>query len=214
MYGIKQKTLGSKIFTLIIQLVYLTLAVYLIARSDLANIVSYALYFCLLITFIRLNAMSFIWLPRGISWKEALGNSTAFAIYYIGFPLFAIYHHSSFNMSMYLIGIALFLIGSFINTTSELLRKPFKDDPANKGKLYTGGLFKYAIHVNYFGDVLWAAGFALVTLNWWAMIIPVFLLLLFKFSYIPNADKYLRGKYGKQFEAYQKNTKKLIPFIW
>ncbi|MEN2667154.1 methyltransferase family protein [Listeria aquatica] len=214
MYGIKQKTLGSKWFTLIIQLVYLTLAVYLIVRSDLASYLSYTLYLFLLITFIRLNAMSFIWLPRGISWKEAIGNSTAFAIYYIGFPLFAIYDHSSFNLSMYLIGIALFLIGSFVNTTSELLRKPFKDNPANKGKLYTGGFFKYAIHINYFGDVLWVAGFALVTLNWWALTIPVFLLLLFMFSYIPNADNYLLDKYGKQFEDYQKNTKKLIPFIW
>ncbi len=38
-----------------------------------------------------------------------------------------------------------------LNTVSELLRKSFKDNPVNQGKLYTGGLFKYAIHINYLG---------------------------------------------------------------
>ncbi|MGR5960169.1 DUF1295 domain-containing protein [Bacillus cereus] len=40
-----------------------------------------------------------------------------------------------------------------LNTVSELLRKSFKDNPVNQGKLYTGGLFKYAIHINYLGGL-------------------------------------------------------------
>ncbi|WP_088811050.1 MULTISPECIES: DUF1295 domain-containing protein [Listeria] len=215
MYGIHQKTTAAKVFIFITQIIYLILAFFILYRdATLDNYIRYTIIIFLLITFLRLNAMLFIWLPRGISWKESIGNSLAFAIYYIGFPLFTVYSQADSNIAMYVIGIVLFLAGSFINTTSELLRKPFKADPANKGKLYRGGLFKYAIHINYFGDILWVAGFALVTINVWALLVPLFLFLMFVFSYIPNADKYLLEKYGSQFEDYQKHTKRLIPFIW
>ncbi len=215
MYGIHQKTPGAKIFIFITQLIYLVLAFFILYQdTTLSSYIRYTIIIFLLITFLRLNAMLFIWLPRGISWKEATGNSLAFAIYYIGFPLFTVFSQTSSNVTMYITGIILFVAGSLINTLSELLRKPFKADPSNKGKLYTGGLFKYAIHINYFGDILWVAGFSLVTLNVWALFVPCFLFLMFVFSYIPNADKYLLQKYGSQFENYQKHTKKLIPFIW
>ena len=48
-------------------------------------------------------------------------------------------------------GVALFLVGSFLETGSELQRKAFKAEAANKGKLYYGGLFSLAQHINYTG---------------------------------------------------------------
>ena len=101
-----------------------------------------------------------------------------------------------------------------VNTISELLRKPFKDNPANKGKLYTGGLFKYAIHINYLGDCLWVLGLALISNNIYSLLIPLGLFLVFVFGYIPKSDDYLQNKYEDQFTAYKMKTKKLIPFIW
>ena len=59
-------------------------------------------------------------------------------------------------------GVALFLLGSCLETGSELQRKAFKADPANKGKLYYGGLFALAQHINYTGEVLWYTGLALM----------------------------------------------------
>ncbi|MBC6296298.1 DUF1295 domain-containing protein [Listeria sp. FSL L7-1517] len=214
MYGIKKRTLSAKIFILIAQLCYLGIAVFLFNHWQTDTIIRNSIYFCLIIVFIRLNGMMFLWLPRGISWKEATGNSIAFGLYYLGFPLFAIFGPQNIQPIVYILGIVLFIVGSLLNTVSELLRKPFKDDPANKGKLYTKGLFRYAIHINYLGDILWVAGFALLTFNWWALLIPLGLTCLFIFSYIPNANAYLRQKYGEQFETYEKTTKQLIPFIW
>ncbi|WP_125713812.1 methyltransferase family protein [Companilactobacillus kedongensis] len=211
MYGIHRKTTSAKIFILVIQIIYL-LAISLFIFPHFDNFMMENIDLMIWITFLRLNAMMFFWLPRGISWKEAIGNSLAFGLYYIGFPLLAIF--GDIDPVMIISGWILFIAGALINTTSELLRKPFKDDQKNKGKLYTGGLFKYAIHINYFGDVIWVLGFALTTCNWWSLIIPLFLLCMFVFNYIPNADKYLQKHYGQSFIEYRRHTKKLIPFIW
>ncbi|MDR0995416.1 MAG: DUF1295 domain-containing protein [Tannerella sp.] len=195
------------------QLIWCIVAVYILQAHSQDKLIRYSIYICNAIVFLRMNAMMFIWLPRGIGWTEAIGNSLAFALYYIGFPLFSIYASRTMFIP-YVAGCLLFLIGGAINTSAELIRKPFKDNPANRGKLYTGGLFKYAIHINYFGDLLWVLGFALVTGNVFALVVPVFLLASFVCSYIPAADKYLLNKYGKAFEAYRKTTAELIPYIW
>lgn len=211
-YGIHDKTIAQKVFVLLAQLVELIIAFILVMhiKADVQRIV---IICALLIVFLRLNAMMFIWLPRGLSWQEAMGNSFAFALYYIGFPCLAMYA-SDVSLWCLVGGGVLFVVGSAINTISELLRKPFKDNPANVGKLYTGGLFHYAVHINYFGDVLWVLGFALMTGNLWALLIPASLLLIFMFSYIPTADRYLEKHYGKDFDYYRAKTAELIPFIW
>mmetsp|Transcript_7411 Transcript_7411/g.11556 ORF Transcript_7411/g.11556 Transcript_7411/m.11556 type:complete len:119 (+) Transcript_7411:2-358(+) len=56
--------------------------------------------------------------------------------------------------------MSLYVTGSFIATWSELQRKWFKQDPNNKGKLYTHGLFRISRHPNCFGDLLLTSG-------WW-----------------------------------------------
>ena len=61
-----------------------------------------------------------------------------------------------------ILGLALFVLGSYLNTASEYMRHVWKRRPENAGKLYTGGLFRYARHINYFGDDLLGTGFALV----------------------------------------------------
>ena len=212
MYGLKEKKLLPRMFILLAQLVYLVIGFLIMRNTDLNLLVEIGMYVFLVITFIRLNAMMFIWLPRGISWAESVGNSFAFALYYIGFPWLAILSNE-FNMIVFVLAIIVFIEGSAINTISELLRMPFKKDPNNKGKLYTGGLFKYSVHINYFGDVLWVLGFAMLTMNLYALLIPLMLFLMFQFSYIPKADQYLEKKYGEAFIEYKKNTKTFIPFI-
>ena len=111
-------------------------------------------------------------------------------------------------------GILLFIIGSYINTYSEIQRKRFKDNPNNKGKLYTQGLFQYARHINFFGDVCWVTGWAIITHNLWSGIIPIMLTLGFILFNIPILSSYLEKKYGVDYLDWIKNTKKLIPFIY
>jgi steroid 5-alpha reductase family enzyme len=54
--------------------------------------------------------------------------------------------------------LSLFCLGSLIETASELGRKNFKSKPENKGKLYTGGFFAFARHVNFGGYAMWRIG--------------------------------------------------------
>ena len=57
------------------------------------------------------------------------------------------------------VGGALFAIGILTELVSELQRKRFKDDPTNKGKAYSGGLFSLARSINYGGYTLWRGGY-------------------------------------------------------
>ena len=152
-------------------------------------------------------------LKRKIPWEESISVPMAFALYFIGFPLLVFNREIPINWVDYL-AIFIFALGSFLNTASELSRHNWKKRPENKGKLYTIGLFKYSMHINYFGDILWVSAYALVTFNVYSIAIPVLLFCLFAFWNIPVLDKYLAGRYKEQFAKYAKETKKLIPFIY
>mgnify|MGYP001597168018 CR=1 FL=1 len=65
----------------------------------------------------------------------------------------------------------------------------------------------------YFGDLLWVSGYAVLTRNWYAALIPAFLFCFFAFYNIPKLEAYLRHKYPG-FSDYAKRTKRLIPFIF
>ena len=152
-------------------------------------------------------------LKRKISWEESLSVSLAFVLYYVGFAMLVLPTDKQLGVIDF-IGIALFLIGSFINTFSELQRHFWKKQTENQGKLYTKGLFKYVMHINYFGDVCWVTASAVITRNLYASIIPLLLICFFVFYNIPKLDQYLASKYGNDFDLYKKNTKKLIPFLY
>ncbi|GAA3348328.1 DUF1295 domain-containing protein [Lysinibacillus sp. FSL M8-0216] len=214
MYGINQPTIKEKILIVVAEMIYLVIAYYLLFITYDKSGIALGLFIALIITALRLTAMMFIWLTRGIAWQEAIMNSMAFGIYYLGFPILMITSNQDPNVVVLILGWVLFVGGSMLNTVSELLRKPFKDNPDNQGMLYTGGLFKYAIHINYLGDCLWVLGLALISNNIYSLLIPLGLILVFVFGYIPKSDDYLQSKYGEQFTVYKLKTKKLIPFIW
>lgn len=150
---------------------------------------------------------------RGIPWQQAISVPFAFAVYYIGYALLGFRSPEPLGLidQFYIIA---FLGGSFINTFSELLRHRWKSRRANRDHLYTGGLFNYAVHINYFGDLIWATAYAALTRNPYAFIIPVALLLFFISFNIPKLDHHLSTKYGDEFKAYSRRTRRLIPFIY
>ena len=86
------------------------------------------------------------------------------------------------------LAVALYVVGSGFSTIGEYQRYVFKKQPANKGKLMTGGLWSLTMHANYFGDTLLFTGWTLassglaVSWTWWA--VPV-MTALFVFMHIP-----------------------------
>ena len=89
-----------------------------------------------------------------------------------------------------------------------------KQKKENAGHLYTGGLFKYTRHTNYFGDIVLFAGLAAVAHQIQLLIIPFAMASFFIVIIIPLKENYLREKYGNEYICYAANTKRLIPFIF
>lgn len=92
-----------------------------------------------------------------------------------------------FPQTPFLIGSALFATGIAIELGSEVQRLLFKRDPANKGKVYQGGLFGLSRHINYFGYTLWRSGYAMASGGYtWAAVTGAFFIFTFVKSSIPE----------------------------
>jgi steroid 5-alpha reductase family enzyme len=112
------------------------------------------------------------------------------------------------------LGLALYVAGSLLNPASEFQRKTWKERPENCGQLYTGGLFRYAMHINYFGEQVLFTGYAVITGSVWTVIVPVLMMAGFLFFNIPGLDAYLKKRYGEEFTAYAARTRKFVPFLY
>ncbi|MFX1466635.1 MAG: DUF1295 domain-containing protein [Promethearchaeota archaeon] len=166
-----------------------------------------------IIYFLRVILTLFYLLRRKIDWKETGAIIGGLVFYQVGFALSGASQSALIDPIDY-VAIGIFIIGSFLNTGSEFQRKLFKDKPENEGKLYTGGLFSYARHINYFGDSVWTIGWALMTRNWFGAIMPIFCTLGFVFANIPMLSKYLEERYKEQYREWARRTKKFIPFVY
>jgi steroid 5-alpha reductase family enzyme len=152
-------------------------------------------------------------LKRKFGWDELVGVLFACVVYQIGFAVLGAGNDAALGL-LEVAGVALFLFGSYLNTWSEIQRKRFKADPANQGKLFTGGWFRCARHINYFGDTLWVAGWAMLTGNLWSAIVPVALAAGFVFFFMPPLTAHLKAKYGEQYDEWAKTTRRYVPFVW
>jgi len=165
------------------------------------------------VLFLRISLTLFYILKRRFDWAELGGVLFALFLYQVVFALLGARETKPIGI-LDVVAIAIFLAGSYLNTGSELQRKRFKDKPKNQGVLYTQGLFQYARHINYFGDTLWVSAWAMITRNIWAFLIPVYLVAMFMFFFIPSLTKHLKARYGDKYESWTKKTKVFIPFIY
>ena len=168
---------------------------------------------CSIIYFLRLLITVSVFLKRRMTWFETIVITIL-----MSFVLFSFAKVGGNNQQpvgiIEIIGILLYLLGSFLNTRSEYTRYIWKKKEKNKGRLYTKSLFKYSMHINYFGDVILFTGFAMITHSFSMLVIPLIMFLNFVFFIIPSLDRYLKKNYGEEFNDYARGTKKLIPLIY
>jgi len=114
------------------------------------------------------------------------------------------------------LGVALFVIGITVETVSEVQRRNFKRQSKNKGKVFKGGLFNLARHINYAGYTVWRTGFALTGGGWiWGATIFGFFAGDFSRRAIPALDSYCYERYGEQWREYKREVGyKLFPGIY
>ena len=168
---------------------------------------------CLIIYVIRLQVTVWIFQKRKWTWPETITITILMTI-----VLYAFASVGGSNKQVVgaveIVGILLYLSGSYINTHSEYCRHAWKLKAENKGRLYTEGLFSLAMHINYFGDIVLFTGLAMITHSLSMFVIPLIMALNFVFFIIPSLDRYLENKYKDEFKYYSKKTKKLIPMIY
>lgn len=92
-------------------------------------------------------------------------------------------------------GAALYGIGLWTEWWCEVQRKRFKQNPANKGKLYTGGLFGLARNINYGGYTIWRTGYSILCAGLpWGVAVAAFLAGDFAGRAIPFLETFLADK--------------------
>jgi len=168
---------------------------------------------CCLIYFIRFAIGMFVFLQRKISWFEGGLVSVLFFMMFYIFVVSAGSHPEPIGL-IDIVGILMFLVGSYINTIADYQRFAWKRKNENKGRLYTLGLFKYSMHINYFGDSITYIGLVLITLEMLCLFISIGIIVNFIVIQIPMLNKHLSKKYGNDFTEYSRVTKKFIPFIY
>jgi steroid 5-alpha reductase family enzyme len=227
MHGEHERSLGPKLANCVLHAAALVVVAWLLFGSGFTALsrwtganfpagdpVRNALIFaCAVIYFARLCFTGFGMLQRAFGWGEAIGVGLFIAFLQIFYAYLGGKNPHLLGW-VALPGVALYLCGSYLNTASEHQRHRWKQQPENRGRLYTEGLFRYAMHINYFGDTVLFTGYALVTGSAWALVIPVLMAAGFVFLHIPMLDRYLEKKYGAAFEAYAQRTKRYVPYVY
>lgn len=170
-------------------------------------------FFCLALYAVRVTATVLLFLKRKFIWLEAFIVTALMT-----FVVLVVAREGGANGQApglpEAAGLALYVAGSVLNTWSESQRQRFKSAAANRGRLYTRGLFGLARNINYFADVVLFAGLALVTGRFFLLVIPLIMALNFVFFIIPRKEAYLAEKYGAAFGDYAAKTRKLVPFVY
>lgn len=113
-----------------------------------------------------------------------------------------------------ILGLTIWAIGFYFESTGDKQLKEFISNPKNKGKLMDRGLWRYSRHPNYFGEVTQWWGIFIVALSisgsLFTVVGPLTITILILFvSGIPLLEKKYSGR--PDFEAYKKRTSVFFP---
>lgn len=207
-------SLGSKLTLLLLTFVGLMFSFNLLLKDQHTELFRvYLLLACAAVFYVRLAFCLLIFVKRKVSRFEGCAVGLLYGFLVVMFSVWG--SHPNFSGSLVeILGIILFVLGSIINSASDYQRYAWKKRPENAGHLYTKGLFKYAKHINFFGDTVMFVGYALVSQNLMSFIPVAAITLNFVLIQIPQLDDYLLKRYGTEFIEYTLKTKKFIPFIY
>ena len=122
----------------------------------------------------------------------------------------------------FVVGAILWLLGFGFEVIADRQKKHFSEQPENKGKFITQGLWSVSRHPNYFGEIILWTGIAIISLPFlsgWQLVTlvsPVFVfLLLTRISGLPFLEEKAEKKWGedKDYIEYKKRTPILVPLF-
>jgi steroid 5-alpha reductase family enzyme len=115
------------------------------------------------------------------------------------------------------LAVPLWLLGFFFEAMGDLQMARFKANPANKGKVFDQGVWRYTRHPNYFGDATQWWAYYLIAASasggFWTLLSPVIMtLLLLRVSGVALLEKTLATtKPG--YKEYVESTNAFIPWF-
>ena len=125
--------------------------------------------------------------------------------------------------TLFFIGLALFLLGFAVEVIADNQKTKFRSIPENKDQFINEGLWARSRHPNYFGEITLWTGITVMGIstfegmNYLAIFSPIFsYLLLVYVSGVRMLEFRGQRKWGHldEYNAYKKNTPKLIPKIF
>ncbi|MFC1556924.1 DUF1295 domain-containing protein [candidate division KSB1 bacterium] len=112
------------------------------------------------------------------------------------------------------IGIGLWTFGFLFESIADRQLSVFKKDPANKGKVYSAGLWKFTRHPNYFGEAVIWWGFFMFAASaggYFTVVSPLLMtFLLLKVSGVAMLDQLLADT-KPEYTEYIKRTNAFFP---
>ncbi len=144
----------------------------------------------------------------------------AISVWIIMLPAIVFFAQSSSLRVWSILGLVIWLTGLTIETTADIQKFQYKNNPKNKNRWTDVGLWKYSRHPNYFGEMMCWWGvflFCLPTFNnyqFLTVVGPMFITFLLLFvSGVPPLEKRYLSKFGdnQDYQDYLKNTNLLVP---
>ena len=108
----------------------------------------------------------------------------------------------------FIIGVVIFYIGYYINSSSDIILSSLKKSDTSGYVIPHGGLFKYVSNPHYLGEIIEWTGWAVLT---WSL--PGLAFAFYTFANLaPRAFSH-HSWYKNEFPDYPEDRKALIPFI-
>ena len=118
---------------------------------------------------------------------------------------------------VFCIGTIIMLLGIALRIWAIItLGKSFRTtvETHQNQKVITNGPYKLIRHPSYTGLLLTGCGYGIALQNWLSLIFSVVLPLVALRYRIHIEERAMVKSLGTEYQTYQRNTKKLIPWIW
>lgn len=115
-----------------------------------------------------------------------------------------------------LIGLSIWALGMTFEVLADLQLAAFINNPGNKGKILTTGVWSLSRHPNYFGEITLWWGVSIMTLHtnygWISLASPLLIMFLLLYvSGIPMLERQFES--NPEYQMYKKTTPALIPWF-
>jgi protein-S-isoprenylcysteine O-methyltransferase Ste14 len=144
-----------------------------------------------------------------IGWPVALATVLYVGLFFALPGWLAMANAAPLSPYMAALAVVMFSFGSLINTAADVQKTTAKELGAG---LVQDGSWRRIRHVNYLGDLIRYASFAVLAGSAWAWLLPASVLLVY-LQRIAAKEQGLEQRYP-EFPAYRAQSWRLIPGVW